>query len=92
MFDLRLGDCFKILDTLEEVFDSNLFLEQLSVSDKVRILHFLLNINKKLLLLIENFAYGSVKVLWEAIKEYSRILCSIIRCCKKVIFWGNYEY
>lgn len=50
----------KILDTLEEVFDSNLFLEQLSVSDKVRILHFLLNINKKLLLLIENFAYGSV--------------------------------
>lgn len=49
-----------ILDALEDVLGSNLFLEKLSSSDKVRILHFLLNLDKKVLLAIENFAYGSV--------------------------------
>lgn len=50
----------KILDALEDVFKSRFFVDEISNNDKVQMLHFALNLNRKLLLLIENFAYGSV--------------------------------
>lgn len=50
----------KILDALEDVFKSKFFLEEIGTNDKVQMLHFTLNLNRKLLLLLENFAYGRV--------------------------------
>lgn len=50
----------KILDALEDVFKSRFFVEEIGTNDKVQMLHFALNLNRKLLLLIENFAYGRV--------------------------------
>lgn len=50
----------KILDALEDVFKSRFFIEEIGTNDKVQMLHFTLNLNRKLLLLLENFAYGRV--------------------------------
>lgn len=50
----------KILDALEEVFKSRFFIEEITNNDRVQMLHFALNLDRKLLLLLENFAYGKV--------------------------------
>lgn len=50
----------KILDAVEDVLRLRFFVEELTSNDKVQILHFALNLNRKLLLLLENFAYGRV--------------------------------
>lgn len=50
----------KILDTLEEVLQSKYFIDELSKTEKVKLLHFVLNLNRKLLLLLENFDYGKM--------------------------------
>lgn len=48
----------KILDALEDVWQLRVFKEELSNDVKVKSLHFALNLNRKLLLLLQNFAYG----------------------------------
>ncbi|MFR3558372.1 MAG: YceG family protein [Paraclostridium sordellii] len=50
----------KLLDTLEDVFKCNWFENPISNSDKVKALHFIINLKRNILLLLENFDYGKV--------------------------------
>lgn len=50
----------KLLDTVEDVFKCNWFEKPIANSDKVKALHFILNLKRNILLLLENFDYGKV--------------------------------
>lgn len=80
VFDTELQN--KILDSVEQVFKSKCFLEALEDSDKVQILHFALNLNKKVLFLLENFAYGRINpklvLFMEERVSMSKEFCAIL--------------
>ena len=50
----------KILDALEEVFVSSMFVDKIKNNEKVQMLHMALNLDRKVLLHIEKFALGKV--------------------------------